>query len=139
MIALLLLSLIQSAPGQQEQRWVILPTTEAAHLGGKVNRQPTKEDIVGLEKDLPRISELAARGWKPVRRIDHPEQYFRQYLGVVVAGKKKIFINAFCNAPSSPDWHSRLLLTADGGSCFWHVTYDLAARRFAGLEINGRV
>lgn len=137
-IPLLLLFFSQGALGQQVQKWALLPASEAAYLGSGVSWQPTKEDILALEKDLPRISDLHARGWKPAQRIDHPDQYFRQYVGVVVAGKRKIFINAFCNALSSLDWHSHLLLTADGGSCFWHVTYDLATRRFASLEINGR-
>jgi hypothetical protein len=91
-----------------------------------------------LEANLPHIADVPAKGWKPVQHVDHPEKYFRQYVACVAAGKKKIFVNAFCETPPSPDWRSRLLFTADGGSCFWHVTYDLATKIFSGLEINGR-
>lgn len=137
MIATLLFFLIQSAVAQQEQRSVLLPASEAAQIDCKISWQPTKVDIEALEANLPHVANLQARGWKPGQHIDHPERYFRQYVACVASGKRKIFVNAFCNTPSSTDWHSRLLLTADGGSCFWHVTYDPVTKKFSGLEING--
>jgi hypothetical protein len=126
-------------PGEQEQRYVLLPASEAAQVGNQASWQPTKSDIEGLEANLRHISDLQARGWKPAQHIDHPEQYYRQYLALLATGnKRKIFVNAFCDISSSPDWRSRLVLTVDGGSCYWHVTYDPATMKFSGLEINGR-
>jgi hypothetical protein len=136
-IAILLLSLIQNTGGQQEQRWVLLPASEAIQIGSKDSWQPTKADIEGLEANLPYMSELPARDWNPARVVLHPERYFRQYVAIIDAGKRKIFVNAMCNVPSVPDWHVRFISTADGGSCFWHVTYDPATRKFSVLEING--
>jgi hypothetical protein len=136
-VAFLLLFLVPSSPGQQGQRSVLLPGSEAAQLGRAGSWQPTQADLDGLEANLSHISDLKAKGWKPAKRIDHPERYFRQYLGLLNAGKRMIFVNAFCNAQSSFDWRSRLLLVMDGGSCYWHVTYDPAAKKFSGLEING--
>jgi len=138
-IATLLLFLAQGVPGQQELRSVLLPSSEAVQIGSKNSWLPTKADIKGLEANLPHITELPAKGWKPAQFVLRPEKYFRQYVAVVGdAGERKIFINAMCSVQSSPDWRTRLILTADGGSCFWHVTYDPATKKFSGLEINGR-
>jgi hypothetical protein len=137
-LASLLLVLVASSQAQAGQRSVLLPASEAAQVGSKSSWQPTTADIESLEANLSHISDLQARGWKPAQHIDHPEKYFRQYVAVVANdGKRKIFINAFCNAPPSPDWHTHLLLTADGGSCYWHATYDPVTKKYSGLEING--
>lgn len=116
---------------------MLLPASEVAGIGAKASWQPTKADIEGLEASLPYMSELPARGWNSAQFVIHTESYFRQYVAVVNAGMKTILVNAMCSVPPSPDWHTRFILTADGGSCFWHVTYDPATKRFSDLEING--
>jgi hypothetical protein len=138
MLAALSLSLSAIGQGRQEPRFVLLPASEAVQIGSKNSWSPTTADIEGLEANLSHISKLPSRGWKPTQFVLHPDRYFRQYVAVVNAGERKIFINAMCDVSSTPDWRTRIILTADGGSCFWYVTYDPATKKFSGLEINGR-
>jgi hypothetical protein len=139
MVASLSFFLSAVGQGRHEPRFVLLPASEAVQIGSKNSWLPTTADIEGLEANLQHISELPAKGWKPAQFITHPEKYFRQYVAVIDdAGERKIFINAMCDVSSTPDWRTRIILTADGGSCFWHLTYYPALKKFSGLEINGR-
>jgi hypothetical protein len=99
-------------------------------------------DIESLERNLSQVSNLRATNWNSEIHINHPEEYFRQYVAVLSAGKKLIFVNAFCedikNSSPSPDWRNHLEIIADGGTCVWHALYDPFTGKFSGLEINGR-
>jgi hypothetical protein len=61
-------------PGEQEQRYVLLPASEGAQVGNQASWQPTKSDIEGLEANLRHISDLQARGWKPAQHMYPSEQ-----------------------------------------------------------------
>jgi len=101
--------------------------------------QPTAADLDGLEANLPQISNLKENVPGPGRRIDNPNKYFRQYLGIVQSGKKQIFVNAFCGGPvsDSDEWRHNLQIVYDGGKCFWQAWYDPATQKFSNLMING--
>ena len=102
--------------------------------------EPTVADIEGLEANLPQISSLTESKSDSRRHIDDPRSYIRQYVAIMQAGKPQIFVNAFCSneAPGFNEWHRRLEVVADGGTCFWHAVYDPSTEKFSDLEINGR-
>jgi hypothetical protein len=78
-------------------------------------------------------------GWPASIRIEHPDRYFRQYVAVLVDGRKEIFINALCDeVQPPPDWHTRLAIYSDGATCFWRAFYDPATGEFSELDINAR-
>jgi hypothetical protein len=147
-IALILLSLLQCAPGQQEQRSVLLPAHEVKAVASRYSRersekfdgswQPAKADLDDLEANLSQISNLKIYGWDSKIHIDHPGQYFRQYVAVRVAGQKRIFVSAFCDEKPPSDWHDRLYVVIDGATCYWQAIYDPAAKQFSNLRINAR-
>jgi len=141
--------LILNASGQTEHS-VLLPAHELKTVSDRYSKErsekydgtwePTKADLDGLEKSLPQISKMKIFGWPPVVQIEHPEQCFRQYVAVLVAGKRMIFVNAFCVDPSEyyPYWRDRLVLVSDGALSFWQVLYDPATMQFSNLRINAR-
>jgi len=92
-----------------------------------------------MEANLPQISDLKENGPGPGRRIDHPNEYFRQYLPIVQSGKKLIFVNASCGigVDYSDEWRHHLQFATDGGKCFWQAFYDPFTQRFSNLLING--
>jgi hypothetical protein len=84
------------------------------------------------------VTGLKIRGYEttPIR-IDHPDKYFRQYVGVRHHGKRQIYVNAFCFDPP-PDWRKRFYVVIDGDLGFWHAFYDPETKTFSDLTINPR-
>jgi len=150
-VASLLIFLLASVQGQQEQRSILLPASEANDVAAQYpksgpNRitgtwEPSKADIEGLESNLHQISDLSRKGEFSWMRIEHPENYFRQYVGVLQSGQKRIYVNAFCgfnNGNLAPQyWRKRLVIILDGGNCVWHSLYDNTSKTFLELSING--
>ena len=150
-IAGLLIFLLVSVHGQQEQLSVLLPASEAKFVAASYPKSgpnritgtwaPTKTDIDGLEANLHQITDLSRKGKYSWMLIEHPDKYFRQYVGVVQSGQKRIYVNAFCgfnNGTLAPkDWRNRLIHISDGGNCVWRSLYDNTSKTFLELSING--
>ena len=147
MIACTLIFLITGAQGQQEQRFVLLPASEANSLARMYPKngpekidgswQPTKSQIETLEANLSHISDLRSGGAPNGEKIAHPEQYYRQYVPVVRDGQKLIYVNALCEVRFSTDWREHVAIVMDGGNCFWQAWYNPATEKFLTLYING--
>ncbi len=148
MIAALLISFMQVAIGQHEKRSVLLPSSESKtvsdyyssvrseKIGG--SWQPSKADLEGIEASLSQIPNMKIFGWDSKIHIDHPDQYYRQYIAVLVDGKRMIFVNAFRHAQEFPNWHDRLVIVTDGDINFWQALYDPSTMQFSNLRINFR-
>jgi hypothetical protein len=127
---------------------VIFPATVKLQLQDTVRRwTPTAADIEQLERELvvfmdkqPRKSPVNDKTFGPSihRQL---RGYTRQYVGYISPqGEKIIYINCFWNPKDDPflkHWSTNLVQVLDGGSAFWHIHYNTAKRRFAGLAING--
>jgi len=115
----------------------VLTVTAAAEMIRGRGWQPTEAEIGGLEASLPLVPHLRAENWLPRYdlRIEHPEQYFRQYIPVLRKGKRLIYVNAFRD--ESPDWRQHLVIISDGGTCCWQAYYDPTAHAFLMFRING--
>jgi hypothetical protein len=147
-IAAWMLSLISSFYGQQEQHYVILPAQEASAVASLYPKkgparitgswQASKENIEGLEAYLSHISDFKFRSRGSNDHIEHPDQYFRQYVAALRAGRKMIFVNAFCEVQLFPGLRKsdHLLIVSDGGACFWHAFYDPETQKFSDFEVN---
>jgi hypothetical protein len=148
MIATLFLFFIQGIAGQHEKRSVLLPADQAKVVSGQYSRDrsekingswsPTEANLDTLDANISQISNMKIYGWDSRIHIDHPEQYFRQYIAVLVDDKEKIFVNAFCDKEPPSNWHDRLFLVIDGATCYWQVLYDPATKQFSNLRINAR-
>lgn len=140
---------IAFAIAQQDQHYVILPQSEAEALVGikllglssKVTGtwQPTQSDVAGPEANLHQVSDFPRSNfaWE---RIEHPEKYFRQYLGLAEGPRKLIYLSAYCgegNGQAPGYWREHLFEIDDGGSCVWQALYDVSSRKFIGLRVNG--
>jgi hypothetical protein len=102
--------------------------------------------IAQLESDLASFLPFAeqlpiARYTASHRRPLH--QYFRQYLGVNLPGRRQlVIINAFASLKGFTQrpttyWSRRFVDVCDGGAGFWHLEYDPATRRFRRFTFNG--
>jgi hypothetical protein len=108
---------------------------------------PQKEDIEMLESNFFKLDTLAARTCCAVGfRVGDLEKYGFQYVGVVIKGRKCIYLNAFSlsflDEEKKKDQHldpaKVPLAVCDGGPSFWGVLFDTGSKEFSQLSFNGR-
>ncbi len=136
---LLFLSILACAQAEQETHFVVLPGTAASIvIATQGTWTPTRTDINGAEETISQTTTLTADGWNSEVHIDHPERYFRQYVPVRHAGRKLLYLNAFCDEQPPHYWRKRLVIVSDGATCYWQVFYDPKRKSYSNLTINGR-
>jgi hypothetical protein len=141
--ALFLIPIIASA---QRQKSTLLPESEAKRVGKQCSReappeftetwQPSPEDLKKMESKLADIKKLKSKCCIEGEQIDNPEHFYMQYVGIVIRGKKLIYINAFADDKPPETWKEHAIIVCDGG-VDWGVLYDPATGKFFDLSVNG--
>lgn len=133
------------APASHKGDFALLPADQigewAKNFGGDSHAEswePTLGDMNDAEGALVQLAELSRSAPEAAGRIENPGDYYRQYLAVMVDGRKKMFLNAFCSIDQNADWRKRLIVARDGGRCFWHAMYDPATQRYSDQMVNGK-
>ena len=126
--ACLVLVFLPVSPVQKKGRSAVLPESAADQIKRLCSRPgppsfegtwvPKDDDIRLMEKRLNRISRLRSRSGMLGVRIEHPDRYHRQYIGIIVDKRKYIFINAFCDDKPPSQWQEFVIDVCDGG-CSW--------------------
>ena len=89
--------------------------------------RPDKETIVRLEKALaPALVDALRRAPIPEFRRYPPSDYYRQYVGLVVDGKRVVYVNGFhrkfleisTRSGRTPDWRTTPINVCDGAELF---------------------
>ena len=149
----LLSSCTSSHPALPERTTVLTPS-QAKHALQQCSRETPKsvdgvwtitpEVVAQLERDLPKLSSLVSQTCcGKGMSVSSPASFFRQYVGVKIAGRKYVYINAFRDHPiylrrkDQDLWRSKPVLVCDGGESFWGVLYDPHTREFSQLSFNG--
>ncbi len=146
LVAAVLLSIaFCGALSQENRRWVILPESEVKSLHTFCSRPapsdvegswtPAAKDIEALESRLAKLSKPDPAGKRI--SIEHPERFYRQYLGILIKGRKLIYLNAFSGPYLPKSWFSKMVIVCDGGVDFWGVVYDPGTGEFSDLHANG--
>ena len=133
-------------PNIQGEQWVIFSAEKARNQGIGTfvgNDQiaeywtPTESDIRALENGLSTYLEN-----NPDRFNEHTpvwerlDEYNRQYIGIILDGKKIIYANYFCDS-SGMDWRKDFVFVLDGGDCYFQFKYDPNSGEFFDLQVNG--
>jgi hypothetical protein len=141
------LCLLLSPLGCSDSRTVLLPASMAMEAVEHCSREgpkviggwtPSGEDLDGLEEHLPDLRLLRSDGHGLGANGDSiadPAHYYRQYVGVVVGGKRYIYINAISEV--GLDWKSGVQDICDGGTSAWGALYDPSTGEFSDLRTNG--
>ena len=69
-------------------------------------------------------------------QIKNPEEFYMQYVGIIIDGKKLIYINAFSESNPDEVWKKSAVNICDGGNA-WGVLYNPETKKFYDLAING--
>ena len=144
-----LLLLTSPIHGQSGKWFALLPQSEISAISRLCSRngpkvggswEPTDGDIKSLEHHLSQISKLKSEEGLVGIHIAKPSRYYRQYVGIVVGGRKLIYLNAFDTIDQKPpaDWRKHLVVGfCDGGPSAWGVLYDPETKEFSQLATNG--
>lgn len=102
----------------------------------------SENEILELHNNFKKIYKIKSNKCCVIGlKISNLENYRFQYVGVIIKGKKNIYINAF---PTEDlifeiDWRINPLIVCDGGDSFWGVLYSLENNKFSKLAFNGSI
>ena len=127
-------------PIEPRSRYVLLPVSAVKGIirydGTWV---PTKDEVRELEASVGQIATLPIEGWAQAKlHIEHPENYYRQYVPLRREGRRLIYVSALCDDPPPSYWRTRFVVVVDGATCYWQAFYDPATKRYSHLTINAR-
>lgn len=91
---------------------------------------PAQADVTALETALIAYLPQAVTLSRPL------SDYYRQYAGLVLDGRREIYANYFCNAHDIA-WQIDLVEVADGGDCYFTIQYNPEAGTFSHLSVHG--
>jgi len=96
---------------------------------------PSPDQLAQLEAQLKPYLDGSHQG----KWIAELGVYKRQYVGYTERGKRRIFVNSFCEQfwKREESWRDQLVIVFDGGPCFHSVHYDTSSSQFDRLQING--
>jgi hypothetical protein len=104
---------------------------------------PGAADLDLLEAQLATVlaNELAT-----IHPNASPGDYYRQYAGFIIGGKRIIYVAGFHRSlldhpnPDHPfDWRTQAMSVCDGGPIMFGVEYDPATHAFSHFEFNGAI
>ena len=121
----------------------ILPVSEGKRLLHPCSRavpkhvsafwEPTEKNIDALDmRILPYLGSIAQAG----TALPPAESYDRQYVGIVVRGKKLIYVNFFPRAFRESDPTHHVIDICDGGPRHWALIFDPSDGTFSGLSFS---
>ncbi|KAB7772422.1 hypothetical protein [Xanthomonas maliensis] len=86
---------------------------------------------------LAQIELLESRQDALTPTIAEPRDFDRQYVGVLIHGEPRIYINAF-KLPNDPPIKParKAVQVCDGGAAFWGALYDPQTGAFSDIAIN---
>ena len=122
-----------------EQNAIILEPCSRPGPGEGAGGWLVPEDIAArLDLDLPKLRKLTSSTCCFLGgRVDDPGIYFRQYFGVIIGGRKLVYVNGVGRRGADGSWRTSAFSVCDGGSEFWGVLYDPETRTFSDLAFNG--
>ncbi|NVO10807.1 MAG: hypothetical protein HXX16_12645 [Bacteroidales bacterium] len=104
----------------------------------------TANEIQKLENNFRNILEIkSSECCMTGLKIEKLKGYIFQYTGIVLNGKKYIYINAFKVESKDDlktyykDWKTEPVIVCDGGESFWGALFELETESFSQLSING--
>ena len=110
---------------------------------------PTAAEIAALEAGLAPLLATKLAEYRSEQPTLAPGDYYRQYAGFVVSGRRKIYVNGFhrhvvdgdaqlrAHGMNVPDWRHTAERICDGGWLTFGVEYDPATKQLSNFAFNG--
>jgi hypothetical protein len=139
------------------RRWALLPDTEIPKLAHPCSRgapgpitgtwRPDESTLRAVERALPPALQEAIDA-NPRRQFSaklRSEDYYHQYAGVIVGGKRLVYVNGFHESylwmwphtlRFTLEWRERAIAVCDGGMGFFGAEYDPESGRVSSIDFN---
>ena len=148
LLVICLIFLLSYSAFAQRDKSVLLPESEAKDLINQCSRpspsnfdktwKPTEANVKTMESKFADVKKLKVEGCcLRGARIENPEHFYMQYVGIIIKGKKFIYINAFAGSEPPKYWKEKAVIVCDGGKGFWGILYNVEAGKFSELAVNG--
>jgi hypothetical protein len=108
--------------------------------------KPSRSELKEVERALPTFQRMQTRNRPTIKELVEltalvPKSR-RQYVGMILDGRKVIWVNAIPQKPRKEidpfvNWKREIIDVSDGGSKFWGVVYDVEKHSFVKLILNG--
>lgn len=145
---LLLAGIVQADDKAAEKRWTLLADDQAAIVIHQCTREspiaiqdvwvPEAPVIQKLNASLPDITKLRSTLCCGAgERVTDIDRFHLQYAGLIIEGRRLIYINALPLDSAYGDWRNTAVLACDTSRDFWGVLYDPATGVFSDLAFNG--
>lgn len=148
--ALLVLILFLSActaPQAEGENWVAFSADKARSdrmldwlfPGEAEYWSPTAADVHALEDGLPSYLQENQSAFYMTETLiwEQLDGYNRQYIGIVLEGRKVIYANYLCQNGTNTEWKEQFIFVADGGACYFQFKFDASTGEFFDLQVNG--
>lgn len=100
------------------------------------SRVPRRADVERFEEALPPTGKFTGVPDSP-ETVELDEGYVRQYTELVAEGERRLLVQGICDPDGYPEWESRWLVVADGGSCFWEALMDAESGEILRFGFHG--
>jgi hypothetical protein len=135
--------------------WVLLSESAARHLSHYLDRpmpfvtgtwMPDAGTLRRVEQVLmPALEAALAESRRPGLEDLRASDYYRQYAGIALGGRKLVYINGFHREELSlgslrfdgDAWRTAPILVADGGWAFFGAVFDPATGRIGPIGFHG--
>ena len=145
--SLCLVLLVGVSANSQRTKSTLLPVSEISRAIQQCSRpgpekysdtwQPSELEIQEMESRFEQIKKLTVKECCiQGARIEDPERYYMQYVGIIINKQRLIYINAFAASTPYEGWKENAINICDGGTA-WGVLYDPKSKEFHDLAING--
>lgn len=96
-------------------------------------RQAAEEEVLEAEARLAGFLRRKA----PPEITEHLHLYRRQYVGVLLEGRRALYVNSFLGERlNATDWRTYFVEVCGGGVRAWGVVYDLERGKFEQFQVN---
>ena len=157
LLAIAVLLLGQGSDTELRSDWaVVFPESSAGTLLKQCTRRltpradqfwvPDAKTIRQLERVLrPALQQALDRQFEARHRKPAAE-YYRQYGGIVIGGRRVVYVNGFhklhlqmfneAYPDRRPTWRKQAVNVCDGGSLFFGAEYDVATGTIGTIQFN---
>ena len=99
---------------------------------------PDAQLVERLDRRLgPLLQGAMALVPRPRSNVTNASQYYRQYVGLIVGGRRLVYLTGFIAIGLPlPAWRMRVIDGCDGGAMHFGVEFDVTLDRFQNLAFN---